>query len=141
MVQLKNDQKKQWKAWSTLSASWKWSLWRTNPTEMFKTIEWTKKQSETFEELKFWLTNQMQIFNFPRNEQLNTSEGASYSEWTSGRQRRPNVFTILLKTTKKWMENDGHHEIVEQNLQIAKIQLKNMTEECCRNFDANADEE
>ena len=35
MVQIKNDQKKQWKAWSTLTASWEWSLQRTNSTEMF----------------------------------------------------------------------------------------------------------
>ena len=39
------------------------------------------------------------------------------------------------------MANDGHHEIVEQNLQFVKIRLKNMTDECCQNFDVDADEE
>ena len=53
MVQIKNDQKKQWKAWSTLSASWKWSLWRTISIDMFKTIKQTKKWRKTTEELKF----------------------------------------------------------------------------------------
>jgi len=138
---IKNDQKKQWKAWSTLSASWKWSLWWTSATEMFKTIKWMKKWSTTFEELKFWLTNQMQIFNFPRNEKTNTSQGASYSATTSGRWRPPNIFAILLKTTKKWTTDDANHEIVEQNLWFVKIRLKNMTNKCCQNFDDDADEE
>ena len=39
------------------------------------------------------------------------------------------------------MTDDGHDQIVEQNLRIAKIWLKNMTDECCRNFDVDADEE
>ena len=39
------------------------------------------------------------------------------------------------------MTNDGHDEIMEQNLRFAKIQLKNVTNECCRNFDVDADEE
>ena len=85
--------------------------------------------------------NQMQIFIFPRNEQTKTSEGASCSEQTSGRQRWPNIFATSLKTTKKWMADDGCHEIIEQNLRFVKIRLKNMTDECCRSFDVNADEE
>ena len=140
MVQIKNDQKKQWKAWSTLTASWKWSLWRTSLIEMFKTIKRMKKWSTTFEELKFWLTNQVQIFNFPRNEKMNTSLGASHSTLTSRRQRWPNVFAILLRTTKKWMKDDANHEIVQQNLQFVKIRLKNVTDKCCQNFDVDADE-
>ena len=39
------------------------------------------------------------------------------------------------------MTNDGHHEIIEQNLRFVKIRLKNMTDECCRNFDVDVDEE
>ena len=39
------------------------------------------------------------------------------------------------------MENDGCHEIVEQNLRFVKIRLKNVTDECCQNFDVDADEE
>ena len=85
--------------------------------------------------------NQMQIFSFPRNEWTKMSKGASCSEWASGRQRRPNVFIILLKTTKKWMTDDGCDEIMEQNLWFVKIQLKNVTDECCQNFDVDADEE
>ena len=85
--------------------------------------------------------NQMQIFSFPRNEKMSMRKGASCSEWTSARQGRPNVFVILLKTTKKWTMDDGCDEIIEQNLRIAKIRLKNVTEECCRNFDVDADEE
>ena len=141
MVQNKNDQEKQQKAWSTLTASWEWSSQRTNPTEMFRAIKRTKKWRTTTEELKFWLMNQMQICNFPRNEKKNTSKGASCSEWASGKRRRPNVFTILLKTTKKWMAEDGNDEIMEQNLQFAKIRLKSVTHKCCRNFNVDADEE
>ena len=85
--------------------------------------------------------NQMQIFSFPRNEWTKTSEGASCSEWTNRRQGRPNIFTILQKTTKKWMKDNGHDEIMEQNLRFAKIRLKNVTDECCQNFDVDADEE
>jgi len=43
MVQIKNDQKKQWKAWSTSSASWEWSQRWINPTDMLKTIKWMEK--------------------------------------------------------------------------------------------------
>ena len=85
--------------------------------------------------------NQMQIFIFPRNEWTKMSKGASCSEWTNRRRRQPNIFKILLKTTKKWTTDDGHDEIIEQNLQIAKIQLKSVTEECCQNFDVDANEE
>ena len=141
MVQIKNDQQKHWKAWSTLSASWKWSSWRTNSIDMLRTIKRTKKRTTTTEELKFWLMNQMQIFNFPRNEKINMRKGASYNEWTSRRQGRPNIFIISLKATKKWTIDDGHDEIVEQNLRFVEIQLKSMTNECCQNFDVDADKE
>ena len=39
------------------------------------------------------------------------------------------------------MIDDGCDEIMEQNLRFAKIRLKNVTDECCQNFDVNADEE
>ena len=39
------------------------------------------------------------------------------------------------------MKDDGHDEIMEQNLRFTKIRLKNMTDECCQNFDVNADKE
>ena len=43
--------------------------------------------------------------------------------------------------TKKRMINDGCDEIMKQNLRFAKIRLKNMIDECCRNFDVDADED
>ena len=85
--------------------------------------------------------NQMQNLIFPRNEWTKMSKEANCSEWTNRRRRRPNVFIILLKTTKKWTKDDGCHEIIEQNLRIAKIRLKNVTDECCRNFDVDVDKE
>ena len=39
------------------------------------------------------------------------------------------------------MADEGHDEIMEQNLRFAKIRLKNMTKECCQNFDVDANKE
>ena len=39
------------------------------------------------------------------------------------------------------MADDGNDETIEQNLRFVKIRLKNVTDECCQNFDVDADEE